>query len=243
MELSLLTVMTTGPINYSSEHFSSLIICLSSINFFSSFSTLSIRCMDTLLPLCCVGLKYCLNVDFAIWFFDFPKREHRCGKFLKILCVIYCCSVLMKFVIFSPFFVCDSCIPSFWSIILPSRFTLLCGTTSISQFGAAVFPDDKSILRVLFILILLLLKHLNSATFVALFLMFFPSLFVNQFAVVCETKLLWLPVSTSRCILHFPEWVSTQYSHLDLIYFVNFVCDHFHCTRLTVFQSSIFSLM
>ena len=150
MELSLLTVMTTGLIKNSSEHFSNLIICLSSINFFSSFSTLSIRCIGTLLPLCCVGLKYCLNVDLAIWFFDFPKRLHRWGKFLKILFVIFGCSVLMKFVIFSPFFVCDSCISSFWSISLPSRFTVLCGTTSISQFGAAVFPDDKLMLRVLF---------------------------------------------------------------------------------------------
>ena len=109
---------------------------------------------------------------------------------MKILCVIFCCSVLMKFVIISPFFVCDSCILSFWSISLPSRFTVLCGITSISQFGAAVFPDDKSMLRGLFILILLLLKHLNSPSFVALFTMFFPSLFVSQFAVVCETGLL-----------------------------------------------------
>ena len=123
--------------------------------------------MGTPLPLCCVGLKYCLNVDLAIWFFDFPKRVDRWGKFLEFLCVIFCCSVLMKFVIFSPFFVCGCCIPSFWSISLPSRFTVLCGTASISQFGAAAFPDDKSILRVLFIFILLLLKHLNSPTFVA----------------------------------------------------------------------------
>ena len=28
--------------------------------------------MGTLLPLCCVGLKYCVNVDLAIWFLIFP---------------------------------------------------------------------------------------------------------------------------------------------------------------------------
>ena len=43
IELSLLTVITTGLIKYSSEHFSSFMISLSSINFFNSFSTLSTR--------------------------------------------------------------------------------------------------------------------------------------------------------------------------------------------------------
>ena len=113
IELSLLTVITTGLMKYSSEHFSNLIICLSSISFLSSFSTLSIRWMGTLLPLCCVGLKFCLNVDLAMWFFDFPKRVHRCGKFLKILCVICCWSGLMKLIVFSPCFVCAGGSPVF----------------------------------------------------------------------------------------------------------------------------------
>ena len=113
----------------------------------------------------------------------------------------------MQLMVFSPCFVCDRWIPSFCSMSLPSRFTVLSGTTSISQFCAFEFPDDSCILSVLFILILLLLKHLNSPTLEAMFCISFPSLFIDEFAVVCETKLLGLPVSTSQCILHFTEWV------------------------------------
>ena len=55
MDLSCFTVITTGLIKYSSEHLSNLIFCLSSINLFNSFSTLSIKCSGTRLLLCCVG--------------------------------------------------------------------------------------------------------------------------------------------------------------------------------------------
>ena len=55
MDLSCFTVITTGLIKYSSEHLSNLIFCLSSINLFNSFSTLSNKCSGTRLPLCCVG--------------------------------------------------------------------------------------------------------------------------------------------------------------------------------------------
>ena len=196
IELSLLTKITTGLMKYSSEHFSNLIICLSSISFLSSFSTLSIRWMGTLLPFCCVGLKYCLNVDLAMWFFDFPKRVHRCGKFLKIFCVICFWSGLMKLIVFSPCFVCVRWIPNFCSMSLPSRFTVLCGTTSISQSFATEFPDERCNLSVLVILILLLLKHRNSPSLGVLFCISFPSLFIKLFAVCCDMKLLGLPVKT-----------------------------------------------
>ena len=64
--LSLLTVLTTEFVKYSSEPFYNLTICLISINLFSSFSTLSAMCSGTLRPLCYVGTKNCLNVDFAM---------------------------------------------------------------------------------------------------------------------------------------------------------------------------------
>ena len=51
-DLSFFTVITTGLMNSSSEHFSSFIICLSSITFLSSFSTFSRRCRGTRRPLC-----------------------------------------------------------------------------------------------------------------------------------------------------------------------------------------------
>ena len=66
MDLSCLTVITTGLMKNSSEHFSSFIVCLSSISFCSSFSTLSIKWSCTLLPLSCVGWNVWWKVDFAI---------------------------------------------------------------------------------------------------------------------------------------------------------------------------------
>ena len=81
---------------YSSKHFSRRIICLSSTRFSSSFSTHSNKCSGTLLPLCCVGLKLSLNVDFAMWFFDFPSLVHRCGCFLNNHLIIFCSIVVSE---------------------------------------------------------------------------------------------------------------------------------------------------
>ena len=81
---SFFTVITTWLMKYSSQHFSNLIICLSSIRFSNSFSTCSNRYSGTLLPLFCVGLKLSLKVDFALWFFDLPNLSHKCGFFLNI---------------------------------------------------------------------------------------------------------------------------------------------------------------
>ena len=150
----------------------------------------------------------------------------------------------MKLIVFSPCFVCVRWIPSFCSISLPSRFTVLCGTTSISQSFATEFPDERCILSVLIILILLLLKHRNSPSLGVLFCIYFPSLFIRLFAVCCDMKLLGLPVSTSQCILHFPDWVSNQYSPIWVLFILlTCVCFQSHLTRLIVFQSSIISLM
>ena len=51
-DLSFFTVITTELMNSSFEQFSSFIICLSSINFLSSFLTFPRRCRGTRRPLC-----------------------------------------------------------------------------------------------------------------------------------------------------------------------------------------------
>ena len=100
IELSLLALITTGLMKFSSEQFSNFIICFSSNSLLSSFSTLFMRCNGTLRPLCCVGLKYCLNLDFAMWCFERPNRLHRWGNFeyfaCKFLAVMIVCSLLSQ---------------------------------------------------------------------------------------------------------------------------------------------------
>ena len=72
----------------------------------------------------------------------------------------------------------------------------------------------------------------------------FSEFFIGQFAVDCDTTIPGLPVSTSQYTFQFPVWVSIHYSHIwDWLILLIFVCGQFHLTRLTVFQSSIISLM
>ena len=52
------TVITTGLMKCSSEHFLSLLICFSFMSFFSSFFTFSVRCNGMRLPLCCVERNF-----------------------------------------------------------------------------------------------------------------------------------------------------------------------------------------
>ena len=52
---------------------------ISSMGFFSFFSSLYFMCCGTLRPLCCVGLKFCSNVDASLLFSERPSRVHRCG--------------------------------------------------------------------------------------------------------------------------------------------------------------------
>ena len=88
--LSFLTVITTGPMKYSSEHFSSLIICLSSISFSNSCSPVLLSVIG-LVYLCVVlGVNFSLKVDFATWFFERPRRVHRCGYFFNIHFMMFC---------------------------------------------------------------------------------------------------------------------------------------------------------
>ena len=56
----------------------------------NSCSTRSNRCRGTRLPLCCVGVKFSVKVDFAIWFIERPRRVHKCGYFLNIHFMIIC---------------------------------------------------------------------------------------------------------------------------------------------------------
>ena len=100
IDLSCLTVITTGLLKYSSKHLSYFIICLSSISFWSSFSTLSIRWSGTLLLLCCVGWNVWWNVDFATWFLNFPILVHMCGFFG--IPILQCYFILIIYCIFSP---------------------------------------------------------------------------------------------------------------------------------------------
>ena len=91
IELSMLTVIFTGLINYSLKHFLNFIICFTSMSFFSSLYNLSSWCSGTLRPMCCVSLKHCLNVYFAKLFFERPSRMHKCGNFVNILfgCLLF----------------------------------------------------------------------------------------------------------------------------------------------------------
>ena len=143
MDLSCFTVITTGLIKYSSEHLSNLFICLSSISLFNSFSILSIKCSGTLFPLCCVGWNVLWNVDFAMWFFDFPILAHRWGYFWSIHFAMLFCGEFML-CIFSPDVLKVNSIPSFWRMSLPCRFTVFCGTTRIWQLRTVVLPDVRS---------------------------------------------------------------------------------------------------
>ena len=103
MDLSCFTVITTGLIKYSSDHLSNLIICLSSMSLFNSLSTLSIRWSGTRLPLCCVGWNELWNVDFVMWFFDFPILVHKSGYFANIhFAMLFCIGCMLC--IFSPGF-------------------------------------------------------------------------------------------------------------------------------------------
>ena len=77
IDLSFLTVITTGLMNRSSGHFSNRINWLSSTSSCNSFSTFSTRCKGTLLPLCCVGVFSFLKVDFAICFLLLPNLVQR----------------------------------------------------------------------------------------------------------------------------------------------------------------------
>ena len=83
-DLSFFTVITTGLTKRSSGYFSSFEICLSCINLSSSISTFSSKWSGTRRPFCCIGLWFCLNIDLATWFFDFPSLVQRCGYLLYI---------------------------------------------------------------------------------------------------------------------------------------------------------------
>ena len=142
MDLSCFTVITNRLIKFSSEHLSNLIICLSSMNLFNSLSTLSVRWSGTRLPLCCVGWNELWNVDFAMWFFDFPILVHNSGYFSNIyFAMLFCIGCMLC--IFSPGVLEVNSIPSFWRVSLLSRFTVFCGTTRIWQLRAVVLPVTR----------------------------------------------------------------------------------------------------
>ena len=161
-DLSFLTVITTGLMNSSSEHFSSLMICLSSINFLSSFSTFSRRCSGTRLPLCWEGVYVDLKIDFAMWFFERPRRVHKCGYFWKTHFIIFFSvwRLDMKLMGLPVFFEALSVIPNFDSRSLPMILFVLFFTMRTLQLFAVHDPDCMSMMSTPSISMLLLLKHL-----------------------------------------------------------------------------------
>ena len=132
--------------------------------------------------------------------------------------------------------------PQFWNRSLPRRFIVLFGTTRISQFLAALFPDVMFIWMMPCIFILLLLKHLNSPNCVVLLLMLFQNLEISLIVFDCDTKLRGLPVSTSYCNVVSIVGVSIQSSpSSDLLILLIFVCDDFS-KKLTVPSPPAFRL-
>ena len=69
-----------------------------------------------------------------------------------------------------------------------------------------MFADVISMFSVVFMLVLLFLKYLISATLMSFLCMFCLSFDVSQSAVVCDIKLRGLPLSTSQCRVNFPVW-------------------------------------
>ena len=144
-DLSFFTVITTGLTKMSSGHFSSLEICLSSISLSNSRSSFSSRWRGR--PFCCIGLWFCLNIDFATWFFDFPSRVHKCGYLLYIhLIMFFSVSIVEIELIWLPGDLLGFCcgeIPSFCRTSLPIKLCVLCPTTRILQFWAVHEPECR----------------------------------------------------------------------------------------------------
>ena len=148
--------------NSSSEHFSSLMICLSSIYFLSSFSTFSSRCNGTRRPLCWEEVYADLKIDFAMWFFERPRRVHRWGYFWNTHFIIFLPAWRsdMKLMGLPVFFEALSVIPSFDSRSLPIILFVLFFTMRTLQLFAVHDPDFMSMMSTPSISMLLLLKHL-----------------------------------------------------------------------------------
>ena len=118
-------------------------------------------------------------------------------KILKFCYVLFCLCVVIKFILR---FIEIDVFKVFWRMSLPRKFIVLCFTTRISQLVADEFPDEMLIIKMLFMFIFLLLKHLNSPTLFAFCCKCFPSFDASNFAFAYDTKLPGLPVTTSQCI-------------------------------------------
>ena len=117
---SFFTVITTGLMNSSSVHLSSLMICFSSISFWSSCSSLSSRWSGTLLPSCWDDVYWDLNIDFAIWFFDRPNLVQRCGYLWNIHFMMFFSVWIFEIRLFVlPGFFCALRFPVWWGYLSP----------------------------------------------------------------------------------------------------------------------------
>ena len=145
-DLSFFTVITTVLMNSSSKNFSNFLICLSSVSFWSLFSTFSRRCNGTLRPLCWYGVYSVLKIDFAMWFLERLNRVHRSWN--------------TRLTFLPVFFVELRVIPSFASKSLPTTFFVFLFTIRTLQFFAVHDPDFMSIISTPLRSMLLLMKHL-----------------------------------------------------------------------------------
>ena len=158
-DLSFFTIITTGLINSSSEHFSNFMICY---RLLVSFSTFSRRCNGTRRPLCWAGVYSVLKINFAIWFLERPNRVHKCGYFWKahfmIFIFVWSWDIMLTFL--TVFFVALRVSPSFASKSPPMMLFDLLFTIRTLQFFAVHDPDFMSIISTPLMSMLLLLKHL-----------------------------------------------------------------------------------
>ena len=185
----------------------------------------------------------CFSVDLAMWFLDFPKREHRCGN----LFMIFISSLLSKLILLlCVHLFCEIENPSFPRISRPMRFTVFALTTKISLFVASRSPDRRFICIITVIGISMLLKHLYCVwPFVGSFHMADLHCFIILSASVLQMKLRGLPVSASQSVSNVSVDVLIQISSEI---FGDSLCGcawtkFFGCMRFTVFQLSNTSWM
>ena len=152
----------------------------------------------------------CFSVGLAMWFLDFPKREHRWGNLLLILI----CNALSKLILLM-------CVPLFWDSVnqsfpkmsFPNRFTVFASTTFISLLVASRSPERRFAWIIPLIGISMLLKHLYCVWHpVGSFHLADLQCWRILFASVLQTKLLGLPVSASQSISVVSEEVLIQIS-------------------------------
>ena len=138
--LSFLTVNIIGELKLLSLHLSTLITLTFFCNFLNSSSTCDCRWIGILRPLWWMGVKFVLNFDLTVWFFDRPILFIRLGKFLAISIFKFCPSRFCIIATFLPSALGEGCwltwIPSPWNKSWPLIALWLLVTTIRSALPA-----------------------------------------------------------------------------------------------------------